>query len=123
FVTVLQIDTAVAAVLSASERFEREQEFEVRREISEALSAFATDREQMTLVHVPVNPRVGGGAVKQHDRARRRLGAQRRTLAFGFLHRIGAAVFNRDCDLPVGEFSSVVIFAAEDDLVAFAFTG
>ena len=72
---------------------------------------------------MPVDPRVGGGAVEQHDRARRRLGAQRRTFAFAFLHRIGAAVFDRDGDLPFGELSSVVIFADEDDFVAFAFAG
>ena len=50
FVTVLQIDTAVSAVLSAAERFEREQEFDVRREIGEVLFALATGSEQVALV-------------------------------------------------------------------------
>ena len=74
-ITVLQIDAAVAAVLPTSKRFEREQEFKVRREIRETRLALATGREQMALVQVPAVPRVGRGAVEQHSRARWRLGA------------------------------------------------
>jgi hypothetical protein len=46
FITVLEINRAIAAVLSAAERFERQKKFEMRGEIGKALFALWPRHEQ-----------------------------------------------------------------------------
>ena len=107
--------------MSAPERLEGKQKFQVRGEIREALLAPATGGEQVALVQVPVSPAIGAGAVKQYDRARWRLRRECWTLAFNLFHRVRAAGLGRDCDLPVGKFSAVAVLAGEQDLLTFPF--
>src|SRR5437899_9677849 len=53
FITILKINTTVAAVLSAPEWLEWKEKFDMRFEVREVLFANAPGHEQMPFVHVP----------------------------------------------------------------------